>query len=104
VAQANNAMVFPGLGLGVAVSRARRVSDGMLTAAAHAIARIGASDGPGAPLLPPVENLRAVSAEVGIAVARAAEKEGLADRALTDPVRQIHEARWRPAYPLIEPI
>ena len=104
IAQANNALIFPGLGLGVAVSRARRVSDGMLAAAADAVAKIAAGNGPGAPLLPPVDNLRAVSAGVALAVARAAAREGLAEAALTDPIQQIHQAMWRPAYPLIEAI
>jgi malate dehydrogenase (oxaloacetate-decarboxylating) len=104
IAQANNALIFPGLGLGVNVSRARRVSDGMLAAAAAAVAKIAAGSGLGAPLLPPVENLRAVSAAVGIAVALAAQKEGLAQASLTDPIQQIHQAMWRPAYPVIEPI
>ncbi len=101
IAQANNALIFPGLGLGVNVSRARRVSDGMLAAAAAAVAKIAAGSGPGAPLLPPVENLRAVSAAVGIAVALAAQKEGLAQAPLADPIQQIHQAMWRPAYPVI---
>jgi malate dehydrogenase (oxaloacetate-decarboxylating) len=104
IAQANNALIFPGLGLGVAVARARRVSDGMLAAAADAVAKIAAGSGPGAPLLPPVDNLRAVSAGVALAVARAAAKEGLADARLDDPIQQIHQAMWRPAYPVIEAI
>lgn len=101
IAQANNALVFPGLGLGVAVSRASRVSDGMLTAAADAVAKIAAGSGPGAPLLPSVENLRTVSAAVAIAVAAAAEKEGLSQAPLPDLLQQVHQAMWRPAYPAI---
>jgi malate dehydrogenase (oxaloacetate-decarboxylating) len=56
----------------------------------------------GAALLPPVENLRMVSAAVGIAVALVAEKEGLAQVELSSPVQQVHQAMWRPAYPHIE--
>jgi malate dehydrogenase (oxaloacetate-decarboxylating) len=102
IAQANNALVFPGLGLGVIVARARRVSTGMLTAAAQAVAAMpgGADSG----LLPPVTDLRAVSAAVAHAVATTAEREGLADAALTDPVQQIQDRMWRPAYPDIEAI
>src|SRR5215211_4963315 len=77
-AQANNALVFPGLGLGVAVSRARRISDGMLAVAADAVAELSDASSQGAALLPPVEDLRKVSAAVAGAVALAAEKEGLA--------------------------
>jgi malate dehydrogenase (oxaloacetate-decarboxylating) len=102
IAQANNALVFPGLGLGVAVSRARRVSDGMLAAAADAVADLSDAGTTGAALLPSVEELRKVSATVAVAVALAAEKEGLAQVRLTNRVQQIHEAMWRPAYPQIE--
>jgi malate dehydrogenase (oxaloacetate-decarboxylating) len=104
IAQANNALVFPGLGLGVAVARASRVTDGMLVAAADAVAKVAVGTGPGAPLLPPVDSLRKVSAAVAIAVAQAAEKEGLAQADLSDLVQQVHQAMWRPAYPAIVPI
>jgi malate dehydrogenase (oxaloacetate-decarboxylating) len=104
VAQANNALIFPGLGLGVTVARARRVSDGMLAAAAQALAGLSDVTAPGAPVLPPVTSLRAVSAAVAAAVARAAQAEGLAGVPLDDPDRQVHQAMWEPAYPAIEPI
>jgi malate dehydrogenase (oxaloacetate-decarboxylating) len=104
IAQANNALIFPGLGLGVIVSRARRVSDGMLTAAANAVADMSDAGTPGSPLLPSVQDLRTVSAAVAEAVAAAAESEGLAQVPLTDPVQQIYEAMWRPAYPRVDPI
>jgi len=104
IAQANNALVFPGLGLGVTVSQARRISDGMIAAAADAVASLSDAGTPGAPLLPPVGNLRMVSATVGVAIARAAADEGLAENALTDPVQQIHQAMWRPEYPSFETV
>jgi malate dehydrogenase (oxaloacetate-decarboxylating) len=104
IAQANNALIFPGLGLGVTVCRARRVSDGMLAAAAHALAGLCDQSAPGAALLPPVANLRETSAVVGAAVARAAQAEGLAEVPLDDPVRQVREAMWTPAYPKVEAI
>ncbi len=103
IAQANNALVFPGLGLGVTVARARRVSDGMLAAAASALAGLSDAAAPGAPLLPPVTSLRDVSAAVAVAVARAAQAEGLAQTMLDDPDKQVAEAMWVPAYPVIEP-
>jgi malate dehydrogenase (oxaloacetate-decarboxylating) len=102
IAQANNALIFPGLGLGVAVARARRISEAMLEAAADAVAELSDASTTGAALLPPVDNLRMVSAAVGIAVALAAEKEGLAQVELSSPVQQVHQAMWRPAYPQIE--
>jgi malate dehydrogenase (oxaloacetate-decarboxylating) len=104
IAQANNALVFPGLGLGVTVSRSHRISDGLITAAADAVARLSEATSPGTPLLPPVEDLRTVSAAVAIAVAVAARDEGLAQVAVDDPVQQVHQAMWRPEYPDFEPI
>lgn len=102
IAQANNALVFPGLGIGVAVSQANRVTGGMLAAAAEALARMAAAATPGAPLLPPISDLRAVSAGVAVAVAATADQEGIAGRPVTDPIHQVHQAMWRPEYPKIE--
>jgi malate dehydrogenase (oxaloacetate-decarboxylating) len=104
IAQANNALIFPGLGLGVTVSRARRVSDGMLAAAAQALADLSDTGSPGASVLPEVTSLRAVSAAVGAAVARAAQAEGLAGVPVEDPDAQVRQAMWEPAYPVIEAI
>jgi len=102
IAQANNALVFPGLGLGVTVARASRISDGMIAAAADAVARLSDATRPGASLLPPVSELRPVSAAVAIAVAQAAADEGLAQTPLDNPIQQVHEAMWRPDYPRVE--
>jgi malate dehydrogenase (oxaloacetate-decarboxylating) len=104
IAQANNALVFPGLGLGVAVVRARRVSDRMLAAAADAVAGLSDAGIRGAPLLPPVDNLREVSATVAVAVTEAAVADGLADVALDDPIQQIHQAMWQPEYSRVEAV
>jgi malate dehydrogenase (oxaloacetate-decarboxylating) len=102
IAQANNALVFPGLGLGVTVVRASRITPGMISAAADAVAQLSDATRPGAPLLPPVRDLRPVSAAVAIAVARAADAEGLARAPLTNPIEQVHQAMWRPEYPRVE--
>jgi malate dehydrogenase (oxaloacetate-decarboxylating) len=102
IAQANNALVFPGLGLGVTVARASRITNRMIAAAADAVARLSNATAPGAPLLPPVDNLRAVSAAVAVAVAVAAVEEGLAQVPVDNPIQQVHEAMWRPDYPRIE--
>ncbi|HEX3202680.1 MAG TPA: oxaloacetate-decarboxylating malate dehydrogenase, partial [Actinomycetes bacterium] len=104
IAQANNALVFPGLGLGVSVVRARRVSDRMLAAAADAVAGLSDATTRGAPLLPPVDNLREVSATVAVAVARAAVADGLAEVALDDPIQQVVQAMWQPEYPRVEAV
>jgi malate dehydrogenase (oxaloacetate-decarboxylating) len=104
IAQANNALIFPGLGLGVTVARARRVTDGMLSAAAAAVAGMSDATAPGAPLLPPVTNLRAISAAVATAVATAAQAEEVAQARLTDPASQVLAAMWAPEYPKLEPV
>jgi malate dehydrogenase (oxaloacetate-decarboxylating) len=98
VAQANNALLYPGLGLGAIVARARRISDGMLRAAAEAVGGLVDVTAPGASLLPHVENLREVSATVAVAVARQAERENLARADLKDPVQQALDAMWQPVY------
>jgi malate dehydrogenase (oxaloacetate-decarboxylating) len=72
IGQANNALVYPGIGLGTIVSRADGVTDGMLLAASRAIAGMVDVGRPGAGLLPDVESLRAMSAAVAIAVAERA--------------------------------
>jgi malate dehydrogenase (oxaloacetate-decarboxylating) len=104
IAQANNALVVPRLGLGVTVARARRISDRMIAAAADAVARLSDATALGSPLLPPVEDLRTVSAAVAIAVAVAAQDEGLAQVTIDNPVQQVYQAMWRPEYPRFEPI
>lgn len=104
VAQANNALIFPGLGLGVTVSRARRVSDAMLAAAANALAGLCDAATPGSPVLPPVTSLREVSAAVAVAVARAAQAEGLSDVPPDGLPERVRQAMWKPAYPKAEAI
>ncbi|MFP5417172.1 MAG: NAD-dependent malic enzyme [Actinomycetes bacterium] len=99
IAQANNAFVFPGLGLGVAVCRATRVTDGMIAAAARAVASLVTLRDPGQSLLPHVNDLRRVSATVAIAVAEAAQADGVATVPLHDPVQQVFETMWQPVYP-----
>jgi malate dehydrogenase (oxaloacetate-decarboxylating) len=103
IAQSNNALVFPGLGLGVTVAKATRISDGMIAATAQAVADLSDATAPGDPLLPPMTNLRAVSAAVAARVAVTAAEEGLAQAELTDLVQQIHAAMWRPEYPHVVP-
>jgi malate dehydrogenase (oxaloacetate-decarboxylating) len=104
IAQANNALVFPGLGLGVTVSRARRITDRMIAAAADAVAHLSDATQSGAALLPSMENLRMVSAAVAVEVVRSAEQEGHATSTVDEPIQQVHEAMWRPEYPRFEVI
>ena len=101
IGQANNALLYPGLGLGVITSRASHVTDKMITTAAEAVAGMVDSTKPGASLLPDVENLRVSSATIAVAVARAAAEEGVAQEELPDPVQRAQDNMWEPVY---EPI
>jgi len=98
IGQANNALLYPGLGLGTIVSGATHVTDGMLLAAADAVAGQVDASGPGASLLPLVDNLRASSATVAVAVARAAADDGVATVKHDDLVQAVQDAMWQPVY------
>jgi malate dehydrogenase (oxaloacetate-decarboxylating) len=98
IGQANNALLYPGLGLGTIVSGASKVSDGMLLAAAEAVAGQVDVSSPGAPLVPPVSNLRASSATTAVAVAQAAINEGIATRTPASLVQAVQDAMWQPVY------
>lgn len=99
IGQGNNALLYPGLGLGVIVSGASRVTDGMLLAAARAVAGQVDPTAPGAALLPPVENLRASSATVAVAVARQAQADGVAVARHDNLIQAVQDAMWEPVYP-----
>ncbi len=103
IAQANNALVFPGIGLGVITSRASRVSDLMIAASARAVAGVVTDRSPGASLLPEVGQLRPVSARVGVAVVEAAIREGLAQVPIDNPIQAVYANMWQPVYPRIVP-
>ena len=102
IGQGNNALLYPGLGLGVIVSGASRVTDGMLLASAQAVASQVDPTNPGASLLPPVENLRASSATVAVAVAHQAEADGVATVRHDNLIQAVQDAMWQPVYPEIE--
>jgi malate dehydrogenase (oxaloacetate-decarboxylating) len=99
IGQANNALVYPGLGLGVIVAGASRVTAGMLVAAAQAVAGQADATAPGASLLPAVGTLRESSAITAAAVARAAADDGVATREPADPLQAARDAMWQPRYP-----
>jgi malate dehydrogenase (oxaloacetate-decarboxylating) len=97
IGQANNALIFPGLGLGALLSRAQRITDHMITAAAQAVAELTDTTRPGAPLLPPIDDLRATSAQVALAVARAAAHDGVAEQTGI-AAGAVRAAMWQPRY------
>ena len=99
IGQANNALLYPGLGLGTIVSGAQHVTDGMLLAAADAVASQVDVSAPGASLLPPVQNLRASSATVAIAVAEAAAADGVTTRTHDNLVQAVQDTMWQADYP-----
>lgn len=104
IAQANNALIFPGLGLGVIAARAAQVTDNMLAAAAHAVSELVDTATPGAPLLPEVEAMRETSVAVAAAVARAATADGVAGASLDgDLPSRIRALMWEPVYRPVRP-
>jgi len=102
IGQLNNAMLYPGLALGAIVSRASRISEGMFAAAASAVSSLVTVRQPGASLLPHIDDLRSVSATVAVAVAEAADAEGLARVKFGDIVQQVQDAMWQPEYRRIQ--
>jgi malate dehydrogenase (oxaloacetate-decarboxylating) len=101
IGQANNALVYPGIGLGTIVCGAEHVTDGMLLAASEAIASLVDVSRPGAGVLPDVANLRESSATVAVAVARQAVKDGVA-QPLADPIQAVQNAMWQAVYRPLE--
>ncbi|MEU6653122.1 NAD-dependent malic enzyme [Streptomyces sp. NPDC046900] len=105
IGQANNALVFPGLGLGVIVAGADRVTDRMLVAAAHAVARRTDATAPGAPILPLIDELHETSVAVAVAVARAAAHDGVARETVDDTIEErVRAAMWQPVYPPVKAV
>ena len=102
IGQANNALAYPGIGLGTIVARASRVTDQMLFAAAEALAALVDARRPGAGLLPPIENLRAMSIAIAAAVAGQAMLDGVAQAELADPEQAVRHAIWHAAYPPLD--
>jgi malate dehydrogenase (oxaloacetate-decarboxylating) len=100
VNQTNNSYVFPGIGLGAIAVRAQRISDGMLMAAARALADVSpARNNAEGNLLPPVSELRDVSLRVAQAVALQARREGLTQPIdAGDMYQKIRDKMWTPVY------
>jgi malate dehydrogenase (oxaloacetate-decarboxylating) len=98
IGEANNALIYPGIGLGTIVARASHVTDNMLLAASEAVAGLVDVSRPGAGLLPDVDNLRVSSATVAVAVAKQAAADGVARARLDDPVQAVQDAMWHADY------
>ena len=98
IGQANNALIYPGLGLGMLASEASLLTDEMIGAAAHALSGIVDITKPGAPVLPPFKYVAEVSLKVATAVAKKAQEQGIARAAEQDMEKAVREFRWTPKY------
>ena len=98
IGQANNALIYPGLGLGMLASEASLLTDEMIGAAAHSLSGIIDQSQPGAPVLPPFKYVADVSIKVAEAVAKKAQEQGLARAKETDMAKAVRDLKWYPKY------
>ncbi|RIY33239.1 NAD-dependent malic enzyme [Psittacicella hinzii] len=98
IGQGNNALLYPGLGLGVIVSRATKITDAMLEVAAKAVSDQVNPTELGHAILPPVRELRSSSAKVAVAVAKQAQAEGVALVTSDNWEEVVEKAMWKPEY------
>lgn len=100
IGQCNNAFIFPGVGLGVIASGARRVTNQMFVAAARSLSQWSpARRDPGAPLYPALEMVRDVARDVAVAVGLEAQRQGVADPMLpSDLMDRVKGTMWEPKY------
>nr|WP_195961520.1 malolactic enzyme [Enterococcus casseliflavus] len=98
IGQANNALIYPGLGLGMLASEASLLTDEMIGAAAHSLSGLVDLSHPGAPVLPPFEYVADVSIKVAEAVANKAKEQGLAQAQETDMAKAVQNLKWYPTY------
>ena len=98
IGQANNALIYPGLGLGMLASEASLLTDEMIGAAAHSLSGIIDITKPGAPVLPPFKYVADVSIKVAEAVANKAKEQCLAHAKETNMDKAVHDLKWYPKY------
>ncbi|GEK28663.1 malolactic enzyme [Furfurilactobacillus siliginis] len=98
IGQANNALVYPGLGLGTIAATATVLNDAMISKAAHSLGGLVDPSQPGAAVLPPVEKLSLFSQTVAEAVAQSAVDQGLTRDPINDVHQAVLQAKWTPAY------
>ncbi len=101
IGQANNAFIFPGVGLGALLAGASEVSDGMFSAAATALAEaVTSEDAARGRIYPPIERLREVTRSVAVAVMVRAGEEGVASPITAgEAAAKIEQFAWEPTYP-----
>ena len=98
IGQANNALIYPGLGLGMLASEASILTDEMIGSAARALSGIIDMKKAGAPVLPPFKYVAEVSIKVAEAVAKKAQEQGLARSEEKDMAKAVRELKWYPKY------
>lgn len=98
IGQANNALIYPGVGLGVLAAKPWRVTKGMLSAAAHSLAEDSGLKEPGAAVLPPVKDICSFTVKVAEAVCQDAIDEGIADPSRKDAKKAVEMRQWSPKY------
>lgn len=98
IGQANNALIYPGLGLGMLASEAKLLTDEMIGAAAHSLSGLVDPGQAGAPVLPPFQYVAEVSIKVAEAVAKMAQEQGLAQAKETDMAKAVRDLKWYPQY------
>lgn len=98
IGQANNALVYPGLGLGVIASTAKVLNDTMISKAAHSLGGIVDVDQPGAAVLPPASKLSDFSNTVAKAIAQSAVDQGLTKEKIDNVDQAVEDTRWNPEY------
>lgn len=98
IGQANNALMYPGLGLGIIASTVKLVNQTLLSAAAHALGGIVDVSKPGAAVLPPVEKLTEFSEHIAIVVTENAMKQGLTREKIEDARKAVDAMKWHPKY------
>jgi malate dehydrogenase (oxaloacetate-decarboxylating) len=99
IGQCNNSFIFPGVGLGVIASGARRVTDAMFVAAARVLSEFApVLHDPEGPLYPPLEQVREISFKVALEVAREAQRAGLAEVDLDKLEQTVRGKMWKPDY------
>jgi malate dehydrogenase (oxaloacetate-decarboxylating) len=103
IGQANNALLFPGLGLGTIVCRASQMTEAMFLAGARALASLADPADTAKGLLPGIERLHEVSATVAVEVIKTAASQGVARVEIDDPIEAVQKAMWSPDYATIAP-
>jgi malic enzyme, NAD binding domain protein len=98
IGQANNALMYPGLGLGVIASTAKLVDQSLLSAAAHALGGIVDASQPGAAVLPPVNKITSFSQHLAEVVAQHAIDHQNTRENITDAHAAVEHIKWYPRY------